>query len=86
MDKIPQPDPLWNGKNPDPGTSFAPYKIYNIGNNNPVDLMEFINVLESFREVHRKFEENRTEEKRMYEGLIHKFQTVVNDLKKQDQS
>ena len=47
MDKIPQPDPRWRGDSPDPGTSFAPYKIYNIGNNNPVDLMEFINVLEN---------------------------------------
>jgi len=46
IDKIPRPDPNWNGNNPDPGTSFAPYKIYNIGNNNPVDLMKFISVLE----------------------------------------
>ncbi|MDO9528923.1 MAG: NAD-dependent epimerase [Syntrophales bacterium] len=46
IDKIPQPDPCWNGDEPDPGTSFAPYKLYNIGNNNPVQLMEFINLLE----------------------------------------
>jgi UDP-glucuronate 4-epimerase len=46
IDKIPRPDPNWNGNNPDPGTSFAPYKIYNIGNNNPVELMKFINLLE----------------------------------------
>jgi UDP-glucuronate 4-epimerase len=46
IDKIPQPDPCWNGDEPDPGTSFAPYKIYNIGNNNPVQLMKFINLLE----------------------------------------
>ena len=46
IDKIPRPDPNWNGDNPDPGTSFAPYKIYNIGNNNPVELMKFINLLE----------------------------------------
>ena len=37
----------WNGKNPDPATSFAPYKIYNIGNNKPVELLHFIEVLES---------------------------------------
>jgi UDP-glucuronate 4-epimerase len=36
----------WNSDRPDPGTSRAPYKIYNIGNNNPVQLMHFINVLE----------------------------------------
>ena len=46
IDKVPRPDPNWNGDNPDPGTSFAPYKIYNIGNNNPVELMKFINLLE----------------------------------------
>jgi UDP-glucuronate 4-epimerase len=46
MDKIPKSDQHWNGDNPDPGTSFAPYKIYNIGNNNPVELMQFIDVLE----------------------------------------
>ena len=46
MNKIPEPDPNWNGARPDPATSFAPYRIYNIGNNNPVELLEFINMLE----------------------------------------
>jgi UDP-glucuronate 4-epimerase len=46
MDKIPEPNLEWSGDNPDPGTSKAPYKIYNIGNNNPVELMHFIKVLE----------------------------------------
>ena len=46
IDKVPQHDPHWIGNNPDPGSSFAPYKIYNIGNNNPVELMKFIGVLE----------------------------------------
>ena len=46
MNKIPEPDPNWNGTHPDPATSFAPYRIYNIGNNNPVELLEFINILE----------------------------------------
>ncbi len=36
----------WSGVNPDPATSFAPYKIYNIGNNSPVELLHFIEVLE----------------------------------------
>ena len=44
--KIPIPNPEWNGANPDPGTSYSPYKIYNIGNNNPVELMFVINILE----------------------------------------
>ncbi|MBX2914229.1 MAG: NAD-dependent epimerase [Cyclobacteriaceae bacterium] len=39
-------NPNWNGEHPDPATSFAPYKIYNIGNNNPVELLRFIEVLE----------------------------------------
>lgn len=47
MDKIPQPNPDWDRKNPDPGSSYAPYKIYNIGNHNPVELIKFIEVLEN---------------------------------------
>jgi UDP-glucuronate 4-epimerase len=41
-----KPNPNWSGNNPDPGTSYAPYKIYNIGNNNPVNLMDFIKEIE----------------------------------------
>lgn len=44
--RIPVPDPTWSGDRPDPSTSYAPYKLYNIGNNNPVELMHFIGVLE----------------------------------------
>jgi len=46
MARLPEPNPAWNGDTPDPGTSYARYKIYNIGNNNPVELMEFIGVIE----------------------------------------
>jgi UDP-glucuronate 4-epimerase len=46
--KIPEPDSHWNGNDPDSATSYAPYKLYNIGNNNPVELMEFIKVLEDY--------------------------------------
>ena len=46
IESIPQSDSSWNSAEPDPGTSFAPYKIYNIGNNKPVELMRFIEVLE----------------------------------------
>jgi UDP-glucuronate 4-epimerase len=42
----PQPNPTWSGDNPDPGTSYTRYKIYNIGNNNPVELMDFIAAIE----------------------------------------
>jgi UDP-glucuronate 4-epimerase len=46
MGKIPEPNPGWTGENPDPGTSYGPYKVYNIGNNNPVELMTFIETIE----------------------------------------
>ncbi len=44
---IPKPDATWKGDQPDPATSFAPYKLYNIGNNKPVELLEFITILEN---------------------------------------
>jgi UDP-glucuronate 4-epimerase len=47
IDKIPEPNPTWSGDVPDPATSKAAYKLYNIGNNQPVELMRFIEVLEA---------------------------------------
>jgi UDP-glucuronate 4-epimerase len=44
--KPPAPDPTWVGDRPDPGTSRAPYRVYNIGNDRPVELMRYIEVLE----------------------------------------
>ena len=46
LDHVAEPNPGWSGDNPDPGTSAAPYRIYNIGNNNPVELMRLIEVIE----------------------------------------
>lgn len=46
VDHVAQPDPNWNSDVPQPGTSRAPYRIYNIGNQQPVTLMRFIDVLE----------------------------------------
>lgn len=46
VEKPAQPNPEWSGFTPDPGTSYAPYKIYNIGNNSPVKLMDFIEAIE----------------------------------------
>lgn len=43
---IPEPDPLWDSLHPNPSTSSAPYKIYNIGNHEPVKLMRLIEILE----------------------------------------
>jgi UDP-glucuronate 4-epimerase len=45
-DKIAAPDPNWNSDTPDPATSSAPYRVYNIGNNNPVALTDFIATIE----------------------------------------
>lgn len=44
--RLPEGDPTWTGDRPDPGTSRAPYRLYNIGNNQPVRLMRLIEVLE----------------------------------------
>jgi len=46
MKSIPQANTEWSGENPDPESSPAPYKIYNIGNNSPVGLMDFIHAIE----------------------------------------
>ena len=47
MDIIPKGDKSWTGENPDPSSSRFPYKIYNIGNNKPVKLLDFIKALEN---------------------------------------
>jgi len=44
--KIPSPNIKWDSNNPDPGSSYAPYKLYNIGNNSPMKLMEYIKTIE----------------------------------------
>lgn len=46
IDKPPTGDARWSGKDPDPSRSQAPYRLYNIGNNSPVELMEFIEAIE----------------------------------------
>lgn len=45
--KPPKPNKRWSGEAPDPATSFAPYRIFNIGNSSPVHLMDFINEIEN---------------------------------------
>ena len=46
LDRVPQPNPDWSGDHPDSASSTAPYRLYNIGNNEPVELMHYIAVLE----------------------------------------
>lgn len=53
-DAPPSGNTAWDGAHPDPGTSLAPYRLYNIGNNSPVELLEMIRVLE--KKLNRKAE------------------------------
>jgi UDP-glucuronate 4-epimerase len=54
IDHVPQGNPRWSGAAPDPGSSAAPWRIYNIGNNRPEDLMRVVAILE--QELGRKVE------------------------------
>jgi len=56
MDRVAQPNAAWSSDSPDPATSKAPYRIYNIGNQHPVELMRYIEVLEEC--LGRKAEKN----------------------------
>ena len=53
-DRVAAPNLAWRGEKPDPGTSLAPYRIYNIGNNSPVDVTYVVSLLE--QELGRKAE------------------------------
>ncbi len=46
LDNPANPNFLWSGDSPDPGSSLAPWRIYNIGNSKPVQLMDYIDALE----------------------------------------
>lgn len=46
LDNPARPNPDWDGHKPDPASSYAPYRVYNIGNNKPVKLMDFIEAIE----------------------------------------
>ncbi len=56
LDHVARPNPEWSGDAPDSATSRAPYRLYNIGNNQPVELMHYIEVLENC--LGRKAEKN----------------------------
>ena len=56
LDRVPTGDPEWNSEDPDPSGSSAPYRLYNIGNQQPVELMKYIEVLETC--LGRKAEKN----------------------------
>ena len=46
LDRPPRPDPSWNAAQPNPATSSAPYRLYNIGSNRPIELLHYIELLE----------------------------------------
>jgi UDP-glucuronate 4-epimerase len=75
MDHVPTPDPSWNAEKPDPATSSAPYRVYNIGNNQPVELGRFIEVLEEC--LGRKAEKKLLE---MQPGEVFVTYADVSDL------
>ncbi|MBK5462552.1 NAD-dependent epimerase [Peribacillus sp. TH27] len=89
IQRKPEPNLEWSGKNPDPGTSYAPYKVYNIGNNNPVTLMEFINAIEEKLGIEAKKEflplqagdvpETYADVKDLYRDINFKPQTDIKD-------
>ncbi len=47
LDRVAQPHPRWDSANPDPSYSPAPYRLYNIGSNRPIELLRYIEVLEN---------------------------------------
>lgn len=75
MYHLPEPNPAWSSDNPDPGTSRAPFKIYNIGNHNPVQLLRLINLLED--SLGMKAEKNYTS---MQPGDVLATYADVDDL------
>ena len=46
--KLPEPAATWSGDEPDVASSYCPYRLYNIGNNTPVELMHYIETLEKY--------------------------------------
>jgi UDP-glucuronate 4-epimerase len=77
MNRVPEPDPNWSYKPVDCATSFAPYRIYNIGNNNPVELMRFLEILEN--EIGKKAVINFKE---IQDGDVPETYADVDDLKR----
>lgn len=74
-DKTPEPNAQWSGDNPDSASSYAPYRLYNIGNNNPVELMRFIEVVEAC--LGKKAEKNFLP---MQKGDVHATYADIDDL------
>jgi UDP-glucuronate 4-epimerase len=76
LDKVAAPNPAYRAQTPDPGTSNAPYRVFNIGNHNPVELMEFIGCIE--QAIGRKAEKNMLP---LQDGDVPATYADVDDLK-----
>jgi UDP-glucuronate 4-epimerase len=74
-DRVPAPNPEWSATAPDPASSFAPFRVYNIGNNQPVELMRLIAVLE--QQLGRKAELNLSP---MQPGDVPETYADIDDL------
>ena len=77
IQKIPEPNPNWSGPDPDPASSTAPYRLYNIGSNRPIQLMNFVQEIE--RNLGVKAKLNLMP---MQDGDIKKSHADVDDLVK----
>jgi UDP-glucuronate 4-epimerase len=75
IDKAPAGNPSWDGEHPDPSSSPVPYKVYNIGNNSPVQLMDFITTIETALGM-----EARKNLVPMQPGDVYSTYADVNDL------
>ena len=73
--KIPEPDQDWSGNNPNPASSLAPYRLYNIGSNNPVQLMDYVREIENNLGVKAKLNMMP-----MQDGDVRKSHADVEDL------
>lgn len=78
LEKPALPNPEWSGATPDPATSFAPFRVFNIGNNKPVELMRFIEVIEE--KLGRKAKKNLIS---MQQGDVVETFADVSDLEKE---
>lgn len=76
--KVPKANTNWNARQPDPASSFAPYRIFNIGNNKPVELLNFIEVLEE--KLGRKSVKNFLP---MQDGDVEETYADISDLEKE---
>jgi UDP-glucuronate 4-epimerase len=77
INQIPAGSDQWNGLTPDPATSFAPYRIYNIGNSQPVNLMTFVEVIE--KKLNKKAIRNYMP---LQEGDVPETSADISDLEK----